>query len=67
MARTPRTRAQKRFAAAARAQFNLKKALDRIDYEEEVILPALERIEELEAQGKAVDIEVATKSLEIEA
>lgn len=65
--RVPRTKAQRRYAAAARAQFNLQKALDRIDYEEEVILPALERIAELEAAGQTVEIAVSAKPLEIEA
>lgn len=64
--RAPRTKAQKQFTIAARAQFNLQKALERLDYEEEVILPGLEKIAELEKKGD-VTLNLNLKPLEIEA
>jgi hypothetical protein len=53
----PRSKAQKQFSMIERAKFNLKKALDRIEYEEEVILPGIEHIAELEREGVAVEID----------
>ena len=52
----PRSKAQKQYSMIERAKFNLKKALDRVDYEEEVILPGIERIAELEREGVVVEI-----------
>lgn len=65
MARTPRTRNQKKYAAAARAQFRLEQALARIDFEEDVVIPNLERLAELEKKGK-VDLDLKLTPLEIE-
>ena len=61
-----RTREQRKHAAVRRAQFSLKTALERIDYQEDVVKPELEAL----AEGRAhIDssgnyIEDAQKALE---
>jgi hypothetical protein len=64
---TPRTKAQKQFSTIERAQFNLKRSLDRLDYEEEVIHPGLKKIAEIEAEGKTVNFNVVLEPLQITA
>lgn len=66
MARVPRTREQKKYAAAARAQLRLQQTLERIDFEEDVVFPTLDRIAELEAAG-GVELNIKLTPLEIEA
>lgn len=65
--RTPRTKTQRQYAAIERAKFNLDKALARIEYEESVILPGLEKIAKAEAEGKTVTLSFNNAPLEIEA
>lgn len=64
MARTPRTRAQKKYAAAARAQFRLQQSLERIDHEEDIVIPLIEQVAELEKKG-TVELKIEMKPLEL--
>ena len=50
-----RSRAERKAAAVLRAELALKHALERVDYDYDVIVPQLEKIRELEA-GNTVEV-----------
>lgn len=58
-----RSRAERKAAAVLRAQLSLKHALERIDYQEDVIKPKLAEIRELETT-QHVAIEAGPEDLD---
>lgn len=58
-----RSRAERKAAAVLRAQLSLKHALERIDYQEDVIKPKLQEIRQLEAYN-VVEIEAGPEDVE---
>lgn len=54
----PASRAQKKLLAIERARRRLKHRLEDIDWEEETLIPKVQELQELEAQGKKVDFEI---------
>lgn len=53
------TREEKKFKAALRAQFRLKQTLERIDFEEDVLRPEVNRLINTIDAGKIPQIEVS--------
>lgn len=52
------SRATKKLLAIERAKRRLQHRLDDIDWEEETLLPQVQELQALEAEGKKVDFEV---------
>lgn len=59
------SRAERKLKAVRRAQFRLKQALERIDFEEEVLMPEIEAMKSGRSvmglpEGAAFDIQIVT-------